>query len=379
MADVRRRGPGEDGRSRARGRGRGWDGKSNARDRGQLIVITALVLAVVLIALALVVNSAIYTENVASRDTGIESGQVQEDRQLIEEDLQRHIDRSNRETVADDWSSVESTFTNGHSHWEGAMQDRASVNGRSVTTSIQSTTEGTHIRQDTSRNFTAGGTTMAGDPDWTVAENVTEAGPFRLDVERSSLLDVDDLETLSDPVDAVSGNAFYVSIENSTGEWKVYVFRDSSSNVYLYTVGPGDDSLTDQFDEIDDGLLDAEGICVEGSTDDTVTLDFREPRFGELDCTTLEFYDDRTLGTDHDIRYRNARTSNLISENDRVTGTYEIVVDVEANREPFYEPGSGERPQATAVIHTATISMEYRSTELYFRTVSVTTSWSVVP
>lgn len=356
----------------------GGDGVTVARDRGQLIVITVLVLAAVLIALALVVNTAIYTENIASRDSSAESGQVQEDRHLIEEDLQRLIDRSNRETEADDWSNVESTFMNGHVHWKAALQDRASVNGRSVTTSIQSTTQGTYIRQSTNRNFTAGGA-IPGHTDWTVAENVTEAGPFQLDVERSSLLDVNDLESLTDPVAAVSGNAFYVSIENSTGEWKVYVFRDSSSNVYLYTVGPGEGNLTTQFDEIDGGLLDAEGICVENSTDESVTLDFREPWFGELDCATLEFYNERTLGTDHNIRYRNARTSDPLSKNDRAKGTYDIVVDVDADREPFYEPGSGERPQATAVIHTATISMEYRSTELYFRTVSVTTSWSVVP
>lgn len=361
---------------------------ADVRDRGQLIVITALVLAAVLIALALVVNSAIYTKNVASRDTGIESGYVQGERQLVEEGLQKLVDRANRETGADDWSSVNTTFTNGYTHWDATLRDRASVTGRSVTTSLQSTTQGTNIRQaNASRNFTAGGPTMAGDPDWTLAENATQAGPFRLDVERESLLDVDGFDAnLSDPVAAVSGNAFHVSIENSTGEWKIYVFRDSAdSTVYLYSVGPGEDNLTQQFDQVREGLLDSNDVCVAGTTGGTVGLDFRETRFGNdsIDCGAIEFYNERTLGTTHDIGYQNARTSaddvGLLGEDDRARGTYDVVVDVRTDRTPFYEPDSGNSPHATAVIHSATVSMEYRSTELYLRSVTVTSSWSAVP
>lgn len=359
---------------------------ADVRERGQLIVVTALVLAAVLIALALVVNSAIYTENIASRDTGVESEHVQEERHLVEEDLQRLIDRANRETEADDWTSVESSFTNGHTHWEEMLRDRASMNGRSVTTTVQSTTQGTHVRQTNgSRNFTAGGA-IEGDPDWTIAHDATEAGPFRLDIERASLLDVDGFDTLTEPVAAVSGNAFYVSIENATGEWRVYMFRDSvNSTVYLYTVGPGDDNLTEQFDQLEGGLLDADGTCVAGATGESVTLDLREPRFGDdaVDCEAIEFYENRTVGTPHDIRYRNARTSandlGLLGEDDRARGTYEVVVDVEADRTPFHQPDSGTSPHATAVVHTATISMEYRSTELSFRSTTVSASWSVVP
>lgn len=45
---------------------------ANRRDRGQLILITGLVIAVLLVAMVLILNSAIYTENVATR--GVDKG-----------------------------------------------------------------------------------------------------------------------------------------------------------------------------------------------------------------------------------------------------------------------------------------------------------------
>lgn len=356
---------------------------ADVNDRGQLIIITGLVLATVFIALALVVNGAIYTENVASRDTGIESSNAQEDRLEIEEDLRMLIDRSNRQTETDDWSDVESTFLEAHGRWRSAQSDRHGITGRSFSSSIDSVTEGTHVRQvDETRNFTAGGT-QAGEPDWTLAENVTEAGPFHLNVSRGSLLNVSGFDDhLTEPVRAVSDNAFYVSIQNDTAEWRVYLFRDGTGTVYLYTVGPDDDPLSEQFDSVDTGLLEADEICLSSSTDDYATVDFRESRFAGSDvCGALSFYDTEVLGADHSIHFQNARTSStldLIGEDDRASGTYELVVDSRADRAPYYAPESGNDPHATAVIHTATLSIDYRSSRLHFRSTALTASWRVV-
>lgn len=45
---------------------------SGGRNRGQLILITGLVIAITMVAMVLILNSAIYTENVATR--GVDSG-----------------------------------------------------------------------------------------------------------------------------------------------------------------------------------------------------------------------------------------------------------------------------------------------------------------
>lgn len=357
---------------------------ADVNGRGQLIVITGLVLAAVFIALALVVNGAIYTENVASRDTGLESSHAQEDRLVVEEDLRTLIGRSNRQTGSDDWDNVESTFMKGHEKWRSAQMVRHGITGRSFSSSVESVTEGTYARQvDESRNFTAGGS-MDGEPDWTLAENVHDAGPFHLNVSRQSLLDVEDFDTqLTEPVAAVNDNAFHVSIENATGEWRVYLFRDAAGTVYLYTVGPNDDNLTEQFVSVDTGLLEADEICASNSNDDYATLDFRRSRFGDSDvCQALSFYDEEVLGTGHSIHFRNARTSttlDLVGEDDRARGTYELVVDNRADRTPFYAPESGNDPHATSVIHSATLSVDYRSSRLHYRSETLTATWRVVP
>lgn len=356
---------------------------ADVNDRGQLIVITGLVLATVFVALALVVNGAIYTENVASRDTGIESSHAQEDRLVVEEDLRTLIDRSNRQTESDDWSNVESTFMEGHEKWRSAQMVRHGITGRSFSSSVESVTEGTYARQvDESRNFTAGGS-EAGKSDWTLAQDIREAGPFRLNVTRQSLLNVSDFDTLTEPVGTVSDNAFYVSIENDTAEWRVYLFRDGAGTVYLYTVAPGDDSLTEQFDSVENGLLDADEICLSNSGDDYASVDFRESRFADSDvCGALSFYDEEVLGANHSIHYRNARTSstlNLIGESDRARGSYELVVDTRTDRTPFYAPESGDDPHATAIIHSAAISVDYRSSRLHYGSETLTGTWRVVP
>ncbi|MFC7080626.1 DUF7261 family protein [Halorussus caseinilyticus] len=59
MADVR-----FDPRPPAGDRGRSGDG---GRDRGQLILVTGLAIAVMLVALVLLLNTVIYTQNLATR------------------------------------------------------------------------------------------------------------------------------------------------------------------------------------------------------------------------------------------------------------------------------------------------------------------------
>ena len=65
------------------------------RERGQMLLIGSLIVATSFVGLALVVNGAIYTENLSTRETSGEAERVAETQQFAVNDLQELIDRSN--------------------------------------------------------------------------------------------------------------------------------------------------------------------------------------------------------------------------------------------------------------------------------------------
>lgn len=353
---------------------------ADVKARGQLILVTGLLIAVVLIGLALVVNGAIYTENLSTRESSDEPREALEQRHVTEGDVQSLIDAANRNATTDDYGMVRGDFADGLTQWADSQRVHKLLTGRFVSTELNSTTEGTQIRQtNASRNFTAGGS-LASDPDWTLVENTTDVGPFVLDIDRASLLNITDFNTLSDPLAAVSDNAFHVSVETPSGTWKVYLFRDGTAGeVYLYVVDPGDDL----------GALSGisslvSNSCVAGATGSSATVDFREPQFGTdaTDCPELGFYNTSVVGTDHDIHYRNARTSatglGLLGEADRARGTYEVVVDTRADRTPYYGPDADASPRARSIIHAVTVTAAFRSDGVVHGSDEIEAEWSVV-
>ncbi|MUV87220.1 hypothetical protein GJ631_11755 [Natronomonas sp. CBA1123] len=346
--------------------------------RGQLILVTGLLIAVILIGLALVVNGAIYTENLSTRESSNEPREALEQRHVTEGDVQSLIDTANRNATTDDYGVVRDAFVDGLTLWADSQRAEKLRTGRLVSTELNSTTEGTQIRQtNASRNLTAGGS-LAGDANWTLVEDTTEAGPFVLDIDRASLLNITDFDTLSDPLAAVSDNAFHVSVETTSGTWKVYLFRDGTAGeVYLYVVDPGED-----IGALSDLSALVSNSCVAGATGSSATVDFREPRFGTdaTDCPELDFYNTSVVGTDHHIHYRNARTSaiGLLGETDRARGTYELVVDTRADRTPYYGPGTAVNPRARSIIHAVTVDAEFRSDGVVHGSDEIEAEWSVV-
>lgn len=67
-----------------------------SRDRGQLILITGLVIATILVATVLILNTAIYTENLGTRDTDSDASEVIEFRTTIESGSEEIIERENK-------------------------------------------------------------------------------------------------------------------------------------------------------------------------------------------------------------------------------------------------------------------------------------------
>lgn len=346
----------------------------NARtDRGQMIIITALVIAILFVALALVLNSAIYTENLSTRETGEQSSAVLQERHTVEQDLQLQIDRSNEHVLVGerDYPGASESFQGTVLAYGESRSNEIALSGRILVVQRNDQTEGTQIRQQTEGNFTAGGD-IESQADWTLAENTTEAGNFEMEVRRDSILNISDGLVSDGDLEHLLDAAFHVKISNDTDEWRVFVFQKASGNISVVTQKGDRESL---LDEPLDAIVDDRCSVVS----DRAKIDLVEGTLAGEDCDQLEFYQSEVVGDEHDIEYRNARSDlaeieldlDLLdepyvdspTEDDRVAGTYDIVVDRPVDNlddDPYYDSGVGN-PSSQSVLYDTSFTVVYRN------------------
>ena len=356
------------------------------RERGQMLLIASLIVATAFVGLALVVNGAIYAENLSTRETSGEAERVAETQQLAVNDLQELIDRSNAAVTDDNFSAVENGYNDDLAVWSDSLERQYQRTGRFVEYRPNETVEGTRVQQtNASRNFTAGGS-VAGKADWTLVNDTTRAGEFEMVMHRPSLLDV----TVTPDLSVIRDDAFNVLIENETGsQWRIYFFRGLSGDGYLMTEGPNGFNVTFTLTLSDSSIasLDSNAYCRSSDTD--VSIDIINATFGGERCPQLGFYIDDVVGTSHNISYRNTKTTEPgVSpdpsdplgppEKDRVIGTYNLTVNKNATRTPYYAPTSGDDPNAKAVIYEASVDAEFRSESVVYRNQNLRARWSEV-
>lgn len=207
------------------------------RRRGQLIVVGGLGLAVALVLLALVLNSAIYTENLASRqlDSG---GDAIETSNEVAEGLGGLMNGVNDPATASDYSTLETEYTDGVGEWSAVASQYGALHARGITVATATTGGNPVIErgvrvvdEDESTKLTPRGNTPA---DWTVAPGVrarefgfvvTSVDPDGDDAAPSD----SDVETELSSGSWTEGPFFYVDIDD--GEWRMAVYDDGSGDV----------------------------------------------------------------------------------------------------------------------------------------------------
>lgn len=295
-------------------------------ERGQLIVVSALLIAVLFVGLALVLNSAIYAENLASRGEtstaeAVATGALTEDR------LGRMVDEANYETAET------ATYAERRSHvrenataWNRFVGEKESVNGNAYTTGLGPMTNGTRVNQSAPDDFEpADSSLLSADPlelgeetDWQTA-NASEVRAFEMTVRRNSLRQVDtnlttELEYLLE--ETLNGtDRFWTQFEDGESTYRVYLLNDDGNQSVA--------AVVTEYRGIDaDGnkLEDRLGVCTAEAPDpsDTVTVRITEAELegadGTVDCQALETVDDGRL----DLYYAGVNN---------VNGTYRFIAD----------------------------------------------------
>ena len=130
------------------------DTRSNA-DRGQLILVTGFAIAVVLLALVLLLNTAIYTENIATRSTTDDTREAVEIHATVESSIGSYIDRKN-EAIANDSSSHSLTDVESEVAAVSAPHEERSLrHGQILSIEYGGQTDGTKIASVDEGNITS--------------------------------------------------------------------------------------------------------------------------------------------------------------------------------------------------------------------------------
>lgn len=304
--------------------------RPDSRDhRGQLVIVTALVLATIFVALALVVNSAIYVENLSSRETGDTDETILATTPAFET-VDDMLDRTNANHNASHTEATQN-FTTMVDGWRNAQRNENAKGGAAFSVKLTDQTNGTHIRQtDQTRAFTdASGTNS----NWSIAEDASGISDYQMTVNRESLYtDTGDLLT------ELLANSFSAHVTNTSGvTWELHVYENADNNVTVRTVLDGDEQTPCEVDAA------------------TVEIDLVAETVGGEPCPTLSFAEG--LVGDIDIEYRDP---------DQIKGTYELRADrmIEPDTDSRYVAQGEGSPSATPNIYATAVQVSYTTADL---------------
>lgn len=303
-------------------------------DRGQLLLVGALTLAVMLVALAVLLNAAIYTGNVATRDAGPGAGEAIEYEDEATSMARDALDAKDHEEWTD-YATLEANFSDTVDGWSQAAGAHAAVALADANLSTSNTARGTYIVQSSDRNFTD----AAGNSTWTVA-NDTQVRAFRMNVSQSSLAPFEDTP--------ITNDSFRVTFNDSVDEWGVYLHQGPTDNVSVTVQEPDESDST---------------CTVDPGADDRAVVDLTAGTVAGEPCPGMHFLGN--LSGEYTVEYVAALNE---SDNKQVFGTYSLVVNRSIDDlDTGADTAGSVEPTATRALYSADLEVTYRSSGVYYR------------
>jgi hypothetical protein len=349
MADVRRP-PTRPSHSRSRDQGQG--NRSSDDDRGQLFLVAALSLAVLFVGFALLLNTAIFTENLATRNTdpgtdpsiSYRAAATDAARDILIEESANNTDDKDWDDPTGDPQGVKQLYERAVANWSDTAGIHSARRARVASVSVDTAEHGTRITQtNASRNFTNRSYT----PTYEVADDVAV---------RDVQFTVDQDSIVGSRVTTLANSPFRVDFENAADTWSVYVYDDLDTGGDDVTVAVVNDTNV------------AAQCTHPGSS--PAHIDVTNASVNGTACPALELLD----MPDADLENENVEVS--FANADNVAGTYGLTVSSGlsyGSGENFYDNDEGPGPEEgspfiTAVVYEATITVTYESTDVYYRT-----------
>ena len=310
-------------------------------ERGQIILIAAFAMAVTFVTLALVVNSAIFTENLASRGETSGSDDALLVRHEVETATGSAIEYANTHNTSTHDTLAES-LRDSVQTISAVTTEQHATGGKVVTVEGPTAIEnGTQIRDESPggssfENASSGGAT---ETDWTVASDIAETRAYRMNVSG-----VNRTDNFGGPADE---QLRLIVTGNGGNTWTMNVTRDDSANEYRIGV---------------ENATGEQGVCAVDASADYFHVDLTEGLVGGEPCPALSFAEG--LSTPYDVAYENG---------DEVTGNYSLVVndvssDVRSNNDDLASSSSSDDPYWDEAIYAAEVTYRYDGPDLTYET-----------
>ncbi len=294
-------------------------------DRGQLLLISGLVVAVSLVALVVLLNASIYSENVATRGIEAADGEALEVRAAAVEETGALIDGTNRNRPANHseaTAAVERGIADLDEYLARAYADRGGV------TRVSGDPSSIRAGRYVTGNLTANGT---GDANATLADGVAQTRGFVVDVDSANLSSTD--------AAGASDDAFYIEFDDGVNETReVYVYRDDADTNVTVAVGENGSAPT---------------VVCSTPAADRVAVDLTGGTLGDERCPGLWATSAGALGAPYDV---------TLERTDEANGT------VTATARPDSGDAVDSDLTATPAVYDAEIDLSYRTAELRFET-----------
>lgn len=287
-------------------------------DRGQLLIVASVGFAIVLIALALALNTAVYSDvYVSQTDRGsFEERSATQYQDSVERGIGTILP-----VTGEDASQTElrNNVSAEIERWENLTRSQYTRDGVATNLTLLGVTYQDRIVHD---NRTRAFTNETDTPEWTVASNMTDRAEYQLTVRNESLA-----PTASD--------AFTLEATGNTDSWTLSAYSTAENEIAVDIDGTQQYTTNRSVLQIDvaDGVFNETGESEEFTS----------------------FVDD--LDAPYEIRYRNA---------DNVTGTYYLYDDDLTVDESNYEDVGS--PRVDQQVGTATVAVSYRSPSLWYQT-----------
>jgi hypothetical protein len=322
-------------------------------ERGQLLLIAAFIIAVSFVVLALVVNSAIFTENLATRDDVAGSGEALEYRHEVSQtvgEVLTAINQNNSIDTADQEVVLENNV--GHISLQGGIQQSTRGGFVKVPNGSMSTEPGKKVAQDTPREFSNTTADSSADPSgnsWEVVGDVEST--------RNLKMNITDVGELNPP----SNNPFELEIENSTGDtWNMNISRTLSGTAVIVSVNS-------------ENVGTRESCTRFIGSDNHIEIDVTRGLVGGDPCHALTQLSD---GTDMWFGLENTYSIEFINFKN-IEGTYSFIIDdggSAADRDNFGNDGTSDvsntdhDPYIREAIYSASVPYNYYTPDTGYET-----------
>lgn len=308
-----------------------------ARDRGQMLLVAAFGVAVMLVALALILNTSIYTENIATRGSDISGGKdatrYRAATQTFVEDTITVVNYRNNSSDSELENNLRWSVWN-YSNMSGRQQALDSI----VTdVTVKSRSEGTRIynTSDGSGNFS----NTEGDRNWTAVQSA-EVRDFTIEADTLMQKDTTAIGAV------VPGNSPVFRINFSAGPdnwYRVYIFEEKGSADLNVTV-EGETGGT---------AVSRDG-CSRSSWGSTAEIDVTGGTVEGDRCQPLERVAD-IKGSSYDVDFNFTKEGS-----NTIEGNYSLVAETASI--------TSSPPDEDHALYSATVHLGYESKRLTMET-----------